>query len=253
MKKERSADLIVDWRATLSADLVRDIEQAIKKFEANEAYEKVHCTVAATLRQMNAIERAADKLTAQICELSPVANGVIFRMASIGFRSYPQLDDARTVAASLKKFSKHVSSAAAFISNSHSPSPDVGQGSGSAMGRDSDLRVLLAERAAAAGVPPFRNPKDKLGVQIVMSLARHRHPAVAARERRSSKKLQAILTAVWHEIRPDQPVNWQRIVRARRSISARALVVQRSASKSKWNTSSHLATEDGTLHPRCPS
>ena len=51
----------------------------------------------------------------------------------------------------------------------HSPTGDVGQGSGSAQGRDSDLRVLRAGEECST-LPPFRSPKDRFAISVIKAL-----------------------------------------------------------------------------------
>jgi hypothetical protein len=122
--------------------------------------------------------------------------------------------------------------AAAFIANLHSPINETGQGTGSSFGRDPDLRILRVDHGQTSELPPFRHPKDKLGVAIIKALVRFGVIDDVLR-RGAINETRQWLDAIWEEACPDPSASWDAVLRARGKIAA--LAREEIASEKVWD------------------
>lgn len=205
-----------DWREELTAELVEAIERAIEQFHADGAYELRHGKLADTLRHLEAVETHSRGLLEAIGALSPVGMAAIhdegMRRGIVTGRY-----ELGAAASTLKGVPDIAAAAAELLRSMHSPMPDEGQGAGSALGRDSDLRAIAAlhgHRAALA----FRSPKDKFGVSVLKAFLRQSRDFDVS-GRGAGKCLDTLLDRIWQEVQPGASANWKRVVHARRAIA----------------------------------
>jgi hypothetical protein len=213
---ERGFSVEADWREGLSEPLLEAIERAIKQFHADEAYEADHGKLADTIGHLQAIGEHGAALLAAIAAISPVGMAAIHEegMRRGILTGRYELGD---ISQGLKDIPEIAPAAAELLLTMHSPLPDEGQGAGSAVGRDSDLRAIKAEHDRWTSFA-FRSPKDKLGVAVVKAVLRHDR-GFDHRARGSARKLERFLERVWNEIRADELANWKRVVSARAAIA----------------------------------
>jgi hypothetical protein len=232
-----------DWRGELPTDMVKAIERAIEQFRADETYELRHGKLAETIRCLEDLASHSRALREAIASLSPVALAAIHeegmrRRITIG--RY-ELADLAGAAMHLPEIA---AAAAVLLESMHSPLPDEGQGAGSAIGRDSDLRAIRAE-LGSRGNFEFRSPKDKLGVAVLKAYMRH-SPNFDVTRRGSAKFLEAFLERIWGEVEPDHKANWRRVIHARNDIAS---LVQRSLkAASAWRLATGKVNSSSAEH-----
>lgn len=200
-------------RGELEATITRAIDQlaADEFYESERGYKLID-----TVNQLRDVRRQAEELIATLGQLSPIGMAA---MHDVGLRRGE--DTGRHGLAEWRKdFAKIASiadSAADELIQMHSPLPDKGQGAGSAMGRDSDLRAIRADHGLRTSrLPPFRSPKDKFAVAIVKAIIRNGFDPAA---RGASAELTRRLNSIWRRFEGGRPPNWDRVVKARHAIS----------------------------------
>lgn len=219
----------VDWRANLPNPLIIAIEEAIARFRANDDYELRSSKLADTIDHLNALASQSEALILLIGSLSPVAMAAIHE-EGLKRRITAGRYELQDVASALKDMPYIARSAAIELHEMHSPLPDEGQGSGSAMGRDSDLRAIEADHEQKPGFH-FRSPKDKLAVAVIKAYLRYQRQ-FDVNKRGAASALGALLHALWADIRPGEVTNWKRVTHSRFEIAH--LVEQEIAAEALW-------------------
>jgi len=250
----RPAD--VSWRDGREPELIWAIEAAIDQYRANMDYETNSPTVAATVDQLQELSIHCAKSAAVIKHLSVIGTAAVYDVGGrrgIELVRYeltgrgmtldhiaeagPDLSPIAAAASgrklsgielgrhalshlgkTLEQLSEIAGGAAETLRGKHSPSPDSGQGSGSATGRDSDLRAVKSDLGGFTD-RVFQSPRDKLGVAVIKALFYHDRK-FDSRARGSAAALKSFLNKVWAELTPNGSTNWGPVVRARHEISA---------------------------------
>lgn len=211
----RPENLDGTWRDGLGEKVCGKIEEAVEQLAADENYEVNGCRLAETVGHLAAIEQHAIALVELVGRLSPVGKAAMFE-AGI----HRGVDTGRyelgSIAPRLAEIANSAGAGADRLVNMHSPILEDGQGTGSAMGRDSDLRALRADHDRTTNLPPFRSPKDKFAVAVVKALI---GAGFESEARGSAKALERILDSIWKAFRSGNPPNWTKVVKARGQIA----------------------------------
>lgn len=209
------------WRAGLLPVTIAKIDEAIDALHANHAYEQTSATARETLASLEEIADHAGQLVAAINALSRVGCAAMFE-AGMRRRADTGRHELRPLARRLVHVELSAREGAARLLREHEPFSDGGQGSGSALGRDSDLRAVRAAHDRKSSLPPLRSPKDKFAFAVVKALMRH-EPDLNFMARGAAKSLREFLSDVWidvrHDVRKAYPPNWDTVIRARTSIA----------------------------------
>jgi len=219
------------WNDGLSWDCSAAIEQAAEQWARDEEYEddEEGHTVAETIGDLRNLERLAEALIALVGQLSPVGKAAMFEAGERRRtysrdprRGFKQVYTGRYALSSLsdklEEIALSANQAADQLHEMHSPTAELeGQGAGSAMGRDSDLRAITIDHDRNAGLPPFRSPKDKFAVRTIKALVRDGFDPKMVGARRA---LRERLDAVWVHFAKSDPPNWDRVIKQRDRISA---------------------------------
>lgn len=97
--------------------------------------------------------------------------------------------------------------ASSMVAQLHSPMPDEGQGSGSAMGRDPDILVVKADHGLH-----YKLPKDRFACAALAVL--YQAEELERPKKRGAKKgALERLNCVWGHFTNDKPPNWDRVIR----------------------------------------
>lgn len=234
-------------RRSRRGDIADLIQAAVKQLEADEFYERCGGnTVAETLRHLKDIKRYAEALRATIDALSPVAKAAMFEAGVRRGRETGRYELAG-LADQLVEFAESAGSSIDRIVEMHSSWSESGQGTGSAMGRDSDLRAIRADHDRQSDLPPFRSPKDKFAVAIVKALIRHGFDPSA---RGAARELQGNLDRLWSEHRNGPAPNWTRVVKARHAIGR--IVERDRAAERVWRKVQAKRNATSRNDLRCP-
>lgn len=218
-----------DWDDGLGDECRREIEQAAEQLLHDELYEEdTDWTVAQTMQNLLGIEQHAEAFIALVKELSPVGQAAMFE-AGENRRIYTGRYELSDLSKMLKEIAVSANQAADILKEMHSPTADIGQGSGSAMGRDSDLRAIRVDHDYTSKLPPFRSPKDKFAVKVIQAVIRD---GFDPSERGAKRNLTNRLDAVWRGFREDDPPNWDRVVKERKYIAE--WVARQLAAKRVW-------------------
>ena len=207
MTGERSGD----WREALSELPIRKIERAISQFHADERYEREHGKLSETLHRLKQIEAHSRGLMEAITDLSPVGSAAVHD-AGMKRGIVSGRYELGGIVRRLVEIPELASAAVEILLAMHSPLPDEeqGQGTGSAIGRDFDLRAIKAEHDRSGISFEFRSPEGKLGVAVIKTYLRHQ-PAFNVSERGAGRALDMFLRRVWEDVRPGRPTNWKRL------------------------------------------
>jgi hypothetical protein len=223
---------ISEWRAGLPEPLITRIEHAIDQFRADERYEEDHESLSETLRRLKRIEDHSRELINAIDGLTPVGKAAIHD-AAMHRGDRIGRSDLRRIAEQIALLPRTASKAGECLLAMHSPMPDEehGQGAGSAIGRDSDLRAIKAEHDRRDFHFAFRSPKDKFGVTLLRAYLRHQQ-GFDVTERGAARRLEEFLSQVWRDVCPDRQASWKRLLSARRAIAK--LVASDLATEMVW-------------------
>lgn len=209
------------WRAGLLPATIAKIEEAIDGLHANHAYEQTGVTVRETLASLQDIAEHAGRLVAAINALSRVGCAAMFE-AGMRRRADTGRYELRPLARRLVHVELSAREGAARLLREHEEFSDGGQGSGSALGRDSDLRAVRAAHDRKSSLPPLRSPKDKFAFAVVKALIRNQ-PDFDFAAHGAAKSLREFLSDVWlevrHDVRKAYSPSWNAVVRARSSIA----------------------------------
>ncbi|HEY0113056.1 MAG TPA: hypothetical protein VGB59_07860 [Allosphingosinicella sp.] len=207
------------WLSGLPAELAQRIQEAIKQFEADERYEKSHGKLAGTIRRLGLIEEHCRPLIAAIHGLSPVGMASIHEEgAKRGFEIGRH--ELEKMVNGLESLAEIALLGADRLLSMHSPLPDEGQGAGSAIGRDSDLRAVKAQQDWQEFHFEFRSPKDKFGLRVLKAYLRH-FSDFDVSARGAGRAIDTFLREAWNEVCPGHSTDWKRVVRARHAVAAR--------------------------------
>ena len=222
------------WRAGLSRKLVRQITAAVEQAQADAAYEKLW-PLKQALGALRMIDELATPLLQAVRSLSPVAAASIWEVSK---RTEIKRDlellaiwegaprrrrafgrsELRVVTDHLEVLAQLAGKAAETLEAMHSPSPDQGQGSRSAIGRDSDLRAIPAGYDTSGELPPSRSPRDKFAVSVIRALVSNNHPVVLTNYLGQRRDLETLLTDIWVQSGLGLKPNWKTISEDRRKI-----------------------------------
>ena len=214
-----------DWREGLVPEVVLQIEGAIQQYDADVAYEQEAQSVLSSIRLLQVLSECAEGFERSIDCLSPVAQAILFDvnnslkadapgdLEAISILERLSLRNLATVASRL---SRVAAEAQERIPELHSPGSDIeGRGSGSARGREPDLRVIPPKPEKVRGL---RSPKDKFAVAVIAALASH-HCPMPLEGRGSKQAIAKFLQSVWQANgRPSE--NWNRAIEQRTAIIA---------------------------------
>jgi hypothetical protein len=204
------------WRTGLDREVCAKVEKVVDQLGADEDYEIHGCRLAETVHNLAAIQQHAAALVEIIGRLSSVGTAAMFE-AGIHRGADTGRYELGSIAPRLAEIANSAGAGADRLVNMHSPLPEDGQGTGSAIGRDSDLRAIRADHDRTTNLPPFRSPKDKFAVAVVKALI---DAGFDYEARGAAKALERKLDSIWNGFRSGDPPSWAKVVKARRQIAA---------------------------------
>ena len=236
----------MDWTEGLGEGCRKTIGEAIEQLDYDERYEEGDSwTVAQTIESLRDLERHSEAFVALVEGLSPVGQAAMFE-AGENRRIYTGRYELSDLSKKLEEIAVSANRAADILKEMHSPTADVGQGSGSAMGRDSDLRAIRVDHDYDTDLSPFRSPKDKFAVRVIAAIIGEGFDPSAPR---ASRSLTDCLDAIWRNFREGSPPNWSRVVKERKRIAA--WVDRQREAKRVWKAAQSRNGSSGKRR-RCP-
>ena len=225
----KEISLSTSWRDDLNEECRARVEKAVEQLAADERYEALEGRrLGDTLGHLDELRQRAIDFIATVDKLSPVGMAAM-NDAGERRRVYTGRHKLWDLQNQLREVAMSAEEGAQLLIHMHSTWPESGQGTGSAMGRDSDLRAIRVDHDQHTDLPPFRSPKDKFAVQVISVLIR---AGFDPRLRGATKILEKRLEEIWLEFRNDRPPNWTRVIKARHAIAV--WVARKLAAEAVW-------------------
>ncbi len=212
------------WKDEFPNEVVEEINEALLLLDGERQYEQEAPTLKATVARLEAFAEHCEALSQDIMGLSPVAVASLHDAAMTTGDDFGPAD-LRPAAEQLPTWARTARSAAATLLNLRDPSGWGGQGSGSSAGREADSRALpigaafddASKKPNLLDQPPiFRSPKDRFGVRVILTLARHARADIVL-SRGARTRLDKLLNQILAD-RGHPPATWREVLDKRNQI-----------------------------------